>query len=251
MYKKIVCTTPWWQNQSTGRSMGSFNPSYALHSLQYTSSSIGSLPSQTVTFSRLKSSAIKAIVFASWKSIVWVLTSGVFSVIRLSERGEQIPKKKLVGVLSLLSTQKHAKVFFGQTWSLASNSRYARESIFQDPGYPQFPGIKWCDLPPSFILASVCSSRRCYKRLNHGLDSFPFFSRSLELFLRNALRILCKAKGNYCLRLVACVLSLGVLWSKQYPSAVCVSVSGQHVYLVDLALLVLLRSYPGVFRHEA
>ena len=55
----------------------------------------------------------------------------------------------------------------------------------------------------------------------------------------------------YCLRLVACVLSLGILWSKQYPSAVCVSVSGQHVYLVDLALLVLLRSYPGVFRNEA
>ena len=56
IYKRIVYTTPWWQNQSTGRSMGSFNPSYALHSLQYTSSSIGSLPSQTVTFSRLKSS---------------------------------------------------------------------------------------------------------------------------------------------------------------------------------------------------
>ena len=114
IYKAIVYTTPWWQNQSTGRSMGSFNPSYALHSLQYTSSSIGSLPSQTVTFSRLKSSAIKAIVFASWKSIVWVLTSGVFSVIRLSERGEQIPKKKNLSAFFLYSASSTQKYFLAK-----------------------------------------------------------------------------------------------------------------------------------------
>ena len=42
------------------------------------------------------------------------------------------------------------------------------------PAIALFPGIERCDLPPSFILASVCSSRKCYERLDHGLDSFPF-----------------------------------------------------------------------------
>ena len=109
MYKRIVYTTPRWQNQSTGRSMGSFNPSYALHSLQYTSSSIGSLPSQTVTFSRLKSSAIKAIVFASWKSIVWVLTSGVFCDTTHWKRWTNTKKKNLSAffLYSASSTQQY------------------------------------------------------------------------------------------------------------------------------------------------
>ena len=57
-----------------------------------------------------------------------------------------------------------------------------------------FPGIERCDLPPSFILASVCSNRRCYKRLDHGLDSFLFISRWLALFSPKCLT--CHAKGN-------------------------------------------------------
>lgn len=183
IYKRIVYTTQWWQNQSTGRSMGSFNPSYALHSLQCTSSSIASLPSQTVTFSRLKS-------FPTRLSFCVLKKYNLSFDIRCFLWYEQMQWKRWK------NTKKNLSAFF--LYSASSIQKYflkkldhvpqiavMLENLYSKTAIGLFP----VPSTPSYILAAVCSSRRCYKRLDHGLDSFPFFSRSLALFLRNALRI--------------------------------------------------------------
>lgn len=128
--------------------------------------------------------------FASWKSIVWVLTLGVFcDTNKCSERGGQIPNKKNLSAFCLYSASSIQNYFLGKLDHVPQIAVMLENLYSKTPAIALFPGIERCDLPPSFILASVCSSRRCYERLDHGLDSFPFFSRSLALFPRNALRI--------------------------------------------------------------
>lgn len=136
IYKRIVYTTQWWQNQSTGRSMGSFNPSYALHSLQCTSSSIGSLPSQTVTFSRLKS-------FPTRLSFCVLKKYSLSFDIRCFLWYEQMQWKRWTNTKktcrpSFFTQLVAYKSIFWKTWSRASNSRYAWKSVFKD-GYRSVP----------------------------------------------------------------------------------------------------------------